>query len=767
MPQHALVAVSGATVYYDKLYTYIVPPKLAGLVFAGSMVLVPFGRGTTRPRVGVVMGLEASDEKNGRLKEVLAAAPEDANLTDELLGIVRYLKETTFCTWYDAVRAVIPYGAQYKMVKGNGEWQLKKQMSRYTETVYSVAEDFNAEKLPRRLTEKQQSVIDYLSEGAKTRAEICEACGVTPAVAENLAEKGALLKGEEDKSYSPMPSAKAGQGGEEQHLSAPQQKVADELIALMNENSPKPALLHGVTGSGKTLVFIELISAALAKGETALVLVPEIGLTPQMINRLQDAFGRQVAVQHSRLNPTQRLLRWRAIQRGEAQVVVGTRSAVFAPLENIGLIVIDEEQERSYQSESSPRYDAIEVAKGRAKRHGALLLLASATPSVASFYAAQQGRYHLLSLNQRYGEVPLPDVELVDMRAELMEGNAGALSRRLLDCTRKSIEGGGQVILLLNRRGYHRVALCKGCGAAVKCDACSVPMVLHKNRRGSENGAENSGRLVCHYCGKTQNPAPQKCPECGDDLRYMGFGTQKLEEELAGILPNAKVLRMDLDTTGQKDAHAGMLARFANGDYDILLGTQMVAKGLDFERVCLVGVIGIDSLLFGQGYRAYETVFSLVTQVVGRSGRSGTQGRAVIQTVDPQNPVLRLAAKQDYSGFYEEEIGFRQLALYPPFCTLCLVGFVADEEIAALRAARRFSVLLAGRAKQHPEVPLRVLGPAPMQVMQVAGSFRYRLTLKCRADKAFRTLAQQVLEDYNKEGWPRTVQVYLDFNADG
>lgn len=768
-PLLAQVAVSDATIYYDKLYTYLVPARLEGHIFVGSMVLVPFGRGKARPRVGVVVELAHNSDVPKQIKKLWDAAPQEAGLSDELLGIVRWLRETTFCTWFEAVRAVLPRGAQYDIRRDGDVWQLQKKLERITEVVYTLADTDAPDTGPRRLTVKQQAVLDALVSGPQSRAALCESLGVTDAVPQCLVKRGLVLQGERDQtpqddfSFAPRWSTQdesvAGVA-----LSPAQRQVADGLLACLAEEKPRPALLYGVTGSGKTLIFLELIRQTLAAGKAALVLVPEIGLTGQMLGALQAAFGSAVAVQHSGLSATQRVLQWRAIQRGQATVVVGTRSAVFAPIARIGLVVVDEEQEHTYQSESAPRYDAIEVARGRAARHGALLLLASATPSVVSFYMAQNGRYRLFSLKERYGNLPLPKVEMADMSAELAAGNAGVLSRPLADAIRHTIAVGDQVILLLNRRGYHRVALCRDCGEAVQCGDCSVPMVFHKTGTGPEGP---TGKLVCHYCGKLEEPAPTVCPECGGALRYTGFGTQRLEDELAQLLPAARVLRMDMDTTSRKGSHAALLQRFAAGGADILLGTQMVAKGLDFEKVKLVGVVGIDSLLFGQGYRAFEQVFALVTQVVGRSGRSGSPGRAVIQTVDPNHPVLRLAAKQDYEAFYEEESGFRSLALYPPYCAVCMVGFVAAEEEVAKGAARAFAAMLAARARRQEEkIPLRVLGPAPMQVVKQAGAWRYRLTVKCRGDAAFRALAWQVLDDYNKEGWPKKATVFLDFHSD-
>lgn len=768
-PLLAQVAVSDATIYYDKLYTYLVPARLEGHIFVGSMVLVPFGRGKARPRVGVVVELACEEAPNARIKELWDAAPQEAGLSDELLGIVRWLRETTFCTWFEAVRAVLPRGAQYDIRRDGDAWQLQKKLERITEVVYTLAGEGTPDTGPRKLTDKQRAVLDALATGPQSRAALCEALGVTDAVPQGLVKRGLVLQGERDQKpqedFSSAPRwAKDSESEADLTLSPAQRQVADGLLACLAEEKPKPALLYGVTGSGKTLIFLELIRQTLEAGKAALVLVPEIGLTGQMLGALQAAFGSAVAVQHSGLSATQRVLQWRAIQRGQATVVVGTRSAVFAPMARIGLVVVDEEQEHTYQSESAPRYDAIEVAKGRVARHGALLLLASATPSVTSFYMAQNGRYRLFSLKERYGNLPLPRVEMADMSAELTAGNAGVLSRPLADAIRHTIAAGDQVILLLNRRGYHRVALCRDCGEAVQCGDCSVPMVFHKAGTGPEGP---TGKLVCHYCGKLEEPAPTVCPACGGALRYTGFGTQRLEDELAQLLPAARVLRMDMDTTARKGSHAALLQKFAAGGADILLGTQMVAKGLDFEKVKLVGVVGIDSLLFGQGYRAFEQVFALVTQVVGRSGRANSPGRAIIQTVDPNHPVLRLAAKQDYEAFYEEESGFRSLALYPPYCALCMVGFVAAQEEDAKGAARAFAAMLAARARrQEQKIPLRVLGPAPMQVVRQAGAWRYRLTVKCRGDAAFRALAWQVLDDYNKEGWPKKATVFLDFHAD-
>ena len=510
------------------------------------------------------------------------------------------------------------------------------------------------------------------------------------------------------------------------------------------------------TGSGKTLVFLKLIARCLEQGRRALVLVPEISLTPQMILRLKSQFGRRVAVQHSALNHTERLLQWQMIQDGGADIVVGTRSAIFSPLENIGLIIIDEEQEHTYRSESAPRYSAHEVARQRAAENGALLLLASATPSTESFYAAQHGRTQLVRLTQRYGGNPLPTVQIVDMRAELAAGNPREISLSLEDAIRRNLDAGKQTILLLNRRGYQTMAQCEDCREVLKCTKCSVPMVYHKAAH----------KVLCHYCGSQMEP-PTVCPACGGKLQYRGFGTQKAEEELAKLFPDARVLRMDQDSTAAKDAHEKLLARFANHEYDIMVGTQMVAKGLDFEDVTLVGVLGIDSLLFAQGFRAYENVFSLITQVVGRSGRARDPGFAIIQTTDPDNPVLNLAAAQDYDAFFEQEIAYRKLGLYPPFCGLCVIGFAGAKEIEVARAAARFAALLGQQAAKQPDLPLRVLGPTPSSIEKINDTYRYKLTIKCRNDRRFRDLVRSTLERYEQEKLPSKATVAVDLHSDG
>ena len=751
MPKTVGVAVSNATFHFDKLYTYAVMPAQQDAVRLGSMVLVPFGRGS-RARMGVVLACDAEPESS-KLKYLFDVAPASACLTPELLKLVYFLKERTFCTYYEAVKAVIPYGAQYKpAVAADGVTPvLQKQLTRHTENSYQLAGELPAKPKP---TAKQLAAVALLSGGPRTQGEL-EEKGISRAVLDNLCTKGVLACTRVNRSidlYASIPFQ-----NEPIVLTEEQQAAYGALLPHLEDTAPHSALLYGVTGSGKTLVFLKLIERCLQLGRKALVLVPEISLTPQMILRLKSQFGRQVAVQHSALNHTERLLQWQMIQDGGADIVVGTRSAIFSPLENIGLVIIDEEQEHTYRSESAPRYSAHEVARQRAAENGALLLLASATPSTESYFAAQKGRTQLVRLTKRYGGNPLPSVQIVDMRAELASGNPREISLALEDAIRRNLEAHKQTILLLNRRGYQTVAQCEDCREVLKCSKCSVPMVYHKA----------SHKLLCHYCGSQMDPPPKNCPACGGKLQYRGFGTQKAEEELAKLFPEARILRMDQDSTAAKDAHEKLLARFADHEYDIMVGTQMVAKGLDFEDVTLVGVLGIDSLLFAQGFRAYETVFSLITQVVGRSGRAKDPGFAIIQTTDPDNPVLNLAAAQDYDAFFEQEIAYRRLGLYPPFCGLCVIGFAGGKEIEVARAAARFSALLGQQAARQPDLPLRVLGPTPGNIEKINDTYRYKLTIKCRNDRRFRDLVRETLGLYEQEKLPSKASVVVDLHSDG
>ncbi len=540
-------------------------------------------------------------------------------------------------------------------------------------------------------------------------------------------------------------------------LSAEQQAAYDAVAEQITAKKAAAFLLHGVTGSGKTAVFEKLIALTLRQGRQVLLLLPEIALTPQVVQYFQSRFGNRVALIHSGLSLAQRFDTDKLIRRGEISIVIGTRSAVFAPLPDIGLIILDEEGERSYKSEQSPRYHAAEAAKARAKYHNAALLLASATPSLESRYLAERGVYRLLKMTKRYNQTPLPEVTIIDMNVERMNGNGSPFSIALSDALYENLQRGEQSILLLNRRGYHTLLQCTKCYEPVYCPNCSVPMTYHKT----------NGSLLCHYCGHVQPPVT-KCPKCGNDrMRQMGFGTQKLEESLQSLLPDARILRMDADTTMTRTAYETGFRAFANHEYDILCGTQMIGKGLDFPNVTLVGVVSVDKALFAGDYRSYERTFSLVTQVVGRGGRGSHAGRAILQTYMPDHYVLNLAAEQDYDRFYAEELSLRRALMFPPICDLCVIGFsgIAAERVRI--AANRFVEILAEQVRvQNLKLPLRVLGPVEAGYGKLNGKYRRRVLLKCKNTAEMRAFIRSLLEAAYSDKAFGGISVFADMNGD-
>ncbi len=747
MSSTAMVAVSDATLYFDKLYTYKIPVHMQDNTYIGSMVLVPFGKGKGKPRMGVVLSLGEEDNYTvSKIKSIYDVAPESAKLSQELFDIVSYLKNSTFCTYYDAVKAVIPYGARYKSVSTQTGYKLQKKIIRHTENYYKCLN------FSEKFTEKQKLVWEKLQLGDLSQSEF-EEFGITTNILNRMCDKGFIEKLQRDVTLPIYENYT--QANKDISLSPHQQKVFDDLNNKRQQNKASVSLLHGVTSSGKTIVFLRLVQETIKSGRQALILVPEISLTAQMIYTLKSYFGNSVAVQHSALSNTERLIQYNQIQNGKANVVVGTRSAIFAPLQNIGIIIIDEEQEHTYYSESSPRYSAHNIAKKRALTHKAMLLLASATPSVNSYYNAMQKKYSLVTISKRFNEMPLPGVKFVDMRSELAMGNAGALSGELVTELENIITDKKQAILLLNRRGYKTIGMCTSCSTALKCSSCSVPMVYHKQ----------ANKLLCHYCSRFISPVPSVCPDCGGKLNYTGFGTQRVQEELEEKLPGVRVLRMDADSTQRKNSHEKMLAKFRKGDYDVMLGTHMVAKGLDFEKVTLVGVLGIDQMLFAQGYKAFETAFSLITQVVGRSGRANAAGRAIIQTVDVEHPILKLAAKQDYISFYKQEIKFRKLNLYPPYCTICTVGFTGEDQHSVFNSAVVFGDIIKKETIKNKNLPIRVLGPAPMNVVFINNKYRYKLTVKCRNNDQFRKMLHSCILKYNNSEIQKKAGIFIDMNS--
>ena len=606
-----------------------------------------------------------------------------------------------------------------------------------------------------KLTPKQQSAFDTLCAiGTVTVRELSYYTGVSAGIIRTLADKGAAEIFEVERFR--RPKQEMADIRLPQTLSAEQVDVANDILRECDAAEPMVGLLYGVTGSGKTAVFLHVIRHVLTVGKGVIVTVPEISLTPQTLAVFTAAFGDTVAVFHSGLSVGERMDEWKRVRTGRAKIVVGTRSAVFAPVQNLGLIVMDEEQESTYKSESTPRYHARDIAKFRVNYNRAYCLLCSATPSVESYYMAQSGKYRYHALHHRYGDAVVPAVQLVDMNNEDLYRGKPMISMALARAVSENIRAGRQSILLLNRRGYHTYAVCKDCKTVAACPNCSISMTYH---------AANN-RLMCHYCGHSE-PAYVRCKACGGELTFSGGGTQKAEDQLREAFPEARILRVDTDTTANKYALEKKLNAFANGEYDIMIGTQMVAKGLDFENVTLVGVLSADQSLYSDDYRSNERTFDLLTQVVGRAGRGRYRGMALIQTHVPENPYLHLAAAQDYESFFETEIRFRRAMLYPPFADLLQIGFVGEKEDTVRAAAEHFSALLAETFRRdYPNLPLRLLRASAASVSRMGGKYRYKIIMKYKNSKAFRDAIASLLGVFSSDKRFLSVTAYADPNPD-
>ena len=734
------VAVDNAAFQFDKLYSYNVPAEFEPYAKVGARVLVPFGKSGSR--MGIVLGLcEGSTD----YKQILRIEQTEPVVNEEMVDLIKYLRNTTFCTYYDAVKAVLPKNIRLVPDGEDGELEFKNEG--HTENAYRTVPDTEHP----GATAKQNALLGYLSE-PHTYSEIHEELGISRDIVNRLLDRGWIAQ---ERRWRTDELDFSSPGYLDRfELSPAQQEAYDRIRGYMSDpDRPDTTLLYGVTSSGKTMLYVGLIRETLEAGKGAMLLVPEIALATQMIGRLQTMFPGKVGIIHSALSDTERTLQWKRILDGEYPLVVGTRSAVFAPIPEIGLIIIDEEQEQTYLADQSPRFRAPAVAAYRAKRHGAHLLLSSATPSVESYYLAQENKINYVELGERFGNMPLPDVRVVDMRNELMQGNTHTIGVELYEKIRERLDRKEQIILLLNRRGYRTVTICKECKEVIMCDSCSMPMVWHKT--------DCTHR--CHYCGKIV-PQYLTCPKCGGELRHTGIGTQKIEEELEELFPDARVLRVDLDSMSGKNSLTRSLRDFQEKKYDMIIGTQMIAKGLDFENVTLVGVLSVDSMLLMPSFRAYERTFDMLTQVIGRSGRGTKAGEAVIQTIDPDNPIIRIASRQDYRSFYNSEIRLRKAHLYPPYCHICAVCFSAESSDQGKTAANRFVEQIRETFSQEKNVPVRVIGPAPMRVPIVGKQYRWRLILKSRGDAKFRELLGKCLVEVRKRPGVGNTRIYIDFN---
>lgn len=712
------VRVLNAPFHIDRPYDYLLPPAMTAP--RGSLVRVPFGGGN-RTVFGVVVGVGAPRE-GIRIKPVSSVLDAAYALSEELLGLCLFLSDYYLCSFGDAVRTVLPHVTRQDAVGGIRTVTLCSTPLT-TEEVARLTDPKTGGK-PLRSPAHRRILQHLLQVGETPRDALCAALSVTTAQVRALSERGYITLREQEWIRNPYASFAGVRDTAPILLSRAQTAAYDALYALYRTGAPRAALLHGVTGSGKTKIMLSLIDRVLSDGKTVIMMVPEIALTPQTVRIFCSRYGERVAVIHSSLTPGERCDAWRRIRRGDVDLVIGTRSAVFAPLEKIGLIILDEEHEHTYKSEQDPKYHTRDVAAYRAGTHNALMVLASATPSFESYYKAKRGQYTLVELTERYGGAVLPRAEIVDMRTEMRTGNVSPLSRRLYQALEEVGERGEQAILFLNRRGYNASLHCKNCGTVFTCPHCSVAMAYH---------AEGGGHLLCHLCG-TRLPVPKICRVCGSDrISYIGFGTQKVESEIAQQLPDRKLIRMDADTANARSDYETMLESFRSGGADILLGTQMVSKGHDFPRVTLVGILLADTGMYVNDFRASERTFSLLTQVIGRAGRAETPGVALIQTFSPENDVIRLAREQDYPAFYASEIQLREKLAFPPFSDMVQMTFSSGSETATENAAKAcFDEAKRLGAADFSDIPLQLFGPMEAQVYKLAEQYRRRIVFKCR-----------------------------------
>ncbi len=805
------VAVAGVTYWVDRPYTYAVPDHLADRVKPGVRVAVPFGG--SRPREGVVLAMGGDTDR--RLKAVLEVLDDEPLLTDTQLRLAMWMHERFFCTVMDAVRAMLPAGLWYRVWP---VYRLADGTDR--DSAYAAAGSSRAEKLvldavlghggrceladieavfsgknpgpalaslvkkgvlaadagaSRRTSDKtilqatlavtpqqaveraekssravrQAAVLRVLAQlGSASVADLCYFTGAGRETVKRLEEMGLVTLSRRE--IYRRPAFDAGRKKPLPELNDEQRAAFEGILALADGKSAQASLLFGVTGSGKTTIYIHLIDRMLRRGKSAIFLVPEIALTPQMLQTFSSYFGDSIAVLHSSLSMGERYDEWKRIRAGDAKVVIGTRSAVFAPATDLGIIILDEEQEDTYKSETSPRYHARDVAKFLCARANAALVLGSATPDVCSRYHAQTGRYHFFALPHRYNAMHLPQVRVADMKRELAAGNGGTISSVLRDELEENLRRGEQSILFINRRGANKLVTCGVCGYTYKCPNCTAALTYHSV----------GNRLMCHYCGHTRR-LDSVCPQCGGKLTFIGAGTQKVVQELDELFPGTPVLRMDTDSVAPVGSHRALFEQFRAQRIPILVGTQMVTKGLNFENVTLVGVLSADQSLYASDYRAGERTFSLITQVIGRSGRFEKPGRAVIQTFTPDNQIILQAARQDYDGFYAGEIGLRQLTGSPPFGELYVLTASGADEDAVRRCCAFIRQQLLAMTSDLPQA--RVLGPAPLPVAKVMGAWRYRVTVSCPECRQIRAAVGQTLLLANDTKRFRGVSVYADF----
>lgn len=825
MPEYAGVHLLENPYFIDRAFDYFITPELRGMVHPGDFVTVPFGTANHK-RIGLVVCLkDRPDQTEIGCKPILSVCDTGMSLNEEMTALCFFIKEQTLCTVGDAVRAMVPASALshleevYRMsealdadshtdldastmlicdfIRKKGSvrfdllktrfgpavipalkqllaagWIVKDVQLRHseekTEAFCSLAIDRakidaivkGCDPSCRLRSATHLAILQYLLDSEETEhreKELCDACHATTAQITALCDKGLLtrIRKRLDRSLlsfqNSTPSVL--------QLNEEQTAAYTKLREMSDSGKPCAALLHGVTGSGKTGVMMKLIDHVLDKGKSAIVLLPEIALTPQTLSIFCSRYGERVAIIHSGLSAGERFDTYRRIRNGGADVVIGTRSAVFAPLEDLGLIILDEEQEHTYKSDMNPKYHARDIARFRCNHHKALMLLASATPSFESYHKAKNGVYTLISLKHRYGGATLPKVTIADMRQESQQGNLSPLGNLLCSRLTQNQKQKNQSILFLNRRGYNNFISCRSCGEAVRCPVCSVSMTYH-----TLDSSYANGELRCHWCGRRM-PLPDACPSCqGTHLARMGYGTQRIEQELSELLPDANILRMDTDTTTSRYSYEEMLGAFRQHRADILLGTQMVTKGHDFPDVTLVGVLLADASLYLDDYRAAERTFAMLTQVIGRAGRASKAGEAIIQTNNPDNECIRLACAQDYERFFDIEIRLRKALVFPPFCDIALLMLTSTDENELYKASSILSQKLTELLKgDYQDVPVVTYGPFEAPVYKVENKYRLRMVIKCRLNRRSRSLFSHLLTDFSKSG-AKGLSLSIDFN---
>lgn len=811
---YALIALENLNLSIDKPYSYAVPKEMESKIFVSARVLVPFGN-SKKPRIGIVLDLTDEKPEAAKVKFISELMDEERLITSEMLETAKWMSERYFCTVFDCVKAMLPCGINYRLnpeyavnkektniekligderqvyefLKGIDcfvpkskilqtlglkndvnhldalvkkgyllrDYDVKRNIGEKSEKMIRLVDNYEEIVETSKLTAKQQSAVDLLLDvGTASLKEVCVLLGVTSAVLKALENK--FICEIYDRPVSRLSFEAKEEASEEITLSDKQNEVyASIKDVYQNKTNGDVCLLYGVTGSGKTQVYLKLIEDVVRSGKSVIVMVPEISLTPQTINIFKRRFKNRISVFHSALSMGERVDEFKRVRNGEADIAIGTRSAVFAPFENLGLIIMDEEQEHTYKSENKPRYHARDVAKFRANRNNALLLLASATPSVDSFANAKNGRYKLFELKERFGKAVLPKVICVNLNEESSGGEKSFISGTLKEELELNLKNKEQSIILLNRRGYNTFVVCKKCSNVVTCPNCSISMTYHSV----------NNRLMCHYCGYTTYMV-DKCSSCGsENIRYSGVGTQKMETDLQNLFPEARILRIDADTTSTKRAFEDKFDDFRNQKYDIMVGTQMVAKGLDFENVTLVGVISADQQLYNDDYRSTEKTFDLLTQVIGRCGRGDKKGRAVVQTYTPDNETILFAKEQDYDSFFDFEIKIRRMMIYPPYCDLCVIGFVGKEETKTKTASYAFSSQLKKKLEdEYKDVNIIALGPVPLKVAKVHNKYRYRLILKCKNNKRLRELITNTMNEFSNNKLFSDVSTYADINPE-